>query len=149
MARYFQTRADAMAQTKVHSGIWNLPDASAIYRPEVCLELRGLLAKALSDAQPDALAWQRVAREADLWRESEDALGSLPKLTLHAVDAREYNGGVWFTDQEQVTGATIRDLVGIGVGEKLLVVIGEQRLPLEDQGVYDARGGLRLVPSGR
>jgi len=148
MARYFQTMADAMAQTKVHSGIWNLPDASAIYRPEVCLELRGLLAKALSEAQPDALAWQRVAREADLWRESEDALGHLPKLTLHAVDAREYNGGVWFTDQEQVTGATIRDLIGIGVGEKLLVVIGDQRLPLEDQRTYDARGGLRLVPGG-
>lgn len=149
MARVYQTMADAMAQTKIHSGIWNLPAASIIYRPEVRTQIRGLFAAALAAAQPDSLAWQRVVREADLWRESETTLAALPEPTQHMVDARAYNGGIWYTDQDQVTGALLRDLVGIGAGEKLVVTAGKQQFPLEDKHTYTATGGLQIAPAGK
>ncbi|MGC9317685.1 MAG: DUF4838 domain-containing protein [Armatimonadota bacterium] len=148
MTRYFQTMAEAMEATRLHSSIWNLPQAQAVYRPDVRDEVRSLLGEALIAAATAPRAWARVAREAELWRESEEALAELPELTQHPVDARKYNGGVWFTDQAQVTGSLLRELVGIGAGEDLLVVVGDRPLPLEDDRTYDATGGLRIVPAG-
>lgn len=148
MTRYFQTMAEAMEATRLHSSIWNLPPARAVYRQDVRAELRSLLGEALIAGGTDPMSWARIAREVELWRESEGALADLPELTQHAVDARDYNGGVWFTDQARVTGALLRELVGLGAGEDLLVVVGDQRLPLEDDQTYDATGGLRIIPAG-
>jgi hypothetical protein len=146
MAAYFQTMADAMRQTRVHGSIWNLPDARTVYRPQIRRELRRLLATALRKTAGDPAAWARVVEEARLWRESENALKGLPALEQFVVDARAYNGGVWLTDREQVTGAFLRALVGIGAGEALTVIAGGERAPLEDQRAWDATDGIRLVP---
>ena len=51
-----------------------------------------------------------------------------------------------FTDQQEVTGAFLRDLIGIGAGERLEVLMGDRRLPLRNERTYEATAGLRLVP---
>jgi hypothetical protein len=149
MTRYFTTLAQAMEQTKVHGTVWNLPPPRAIFRPEVTETLRATLAEALTSAKPDLDAWRRVVKEAELWSESEATLAGLPELKQHAVDARTYNGGVWFTEEDELTGALIRDLVGIGANEGLFVVDREgKRRALADGETYRAVGGIRIVRAG-
>jgi len=114
--------------------------------PEVRERLRALLGEALEASRGDTHAWERVVEEAALWRESERTLRDLPEPTQYMVDARAYNGGVWFTDQQEVTGAFLRDLIGIGAGERLEVLMGDRRLPLRNERTYEATAGLRLVP---
>ena len=89
---------------------------------------------------------QRVATEAALWQESEETLKTLPKETRNAIDARDYNGCVWFTDKAEVTGAIIRDIVGMGVGEGFSVIgPDKEKLLLTDHQTYQVTGGVRIV----
>ena len=127
-----------------------MPPAQAIFRPEVIRSLRAALGEALTAAGPDRGSRQRVAREVELWSESEQSLADLPELKQHAVDAREYNGGVWFTDRDTLTGALIRDIVGIGANEGVSVIDGDgKRTALTDDGTYNAVGGIQITGPGR
>jgi len=148
MGRYFQLLDEAMTQTQVEGSIWNLPPAELIYRDEVIPQARAALNEAIQAAKGHREAYQRVAVEVALWHESEQTLRSLPPTERHVVDAREYNGGIWYTDQAEATGQYLRDLVGIGTGEGIHVLTpdGEKRR-LVDEETYPLVGGVRLVPS--
>lgn len=147
MYEYFRLHDEAMTQTQVEGSIWNLPPAELIFRDEVVERARAALHEAIKAARGHRLACQRVAMEVALWHESEQALRSLPPTDRHPVDARDYNGGVWYTDQAQGTGAYLRDLVGIGAGEGLHVITpdGAKRL-LVDEETYRLTGGVRIGP---
>jgi hypothetical protein len=146
MTRFFSTAARAMEQTQVHGSIWNLPSARAVYRPEVRAEMREALARALQAAADHPKAWQRVAREVELWHESERTLESLEPETRNLVDARAYNGGIWYTERDEADGTYLRDLVGVGAGEDVSVVgpDGEKR-PLRNEETYGLEGGVELM----
>ena len=146
MTRYFTNIAQAIEQAKVHGSTWHMPHAQWIFRPEVTQALRATLGEALMAARPEPEAWRRVVKEAELWSESEATLADLPEIKQHTVDARAYNGGVWFTDKDELTGAFIRDIVGIGANEGLFVVDSDgKRRALTDEETYNTVGGIRIV----
>ena len=146
MMRYFTVADDAVQQAQVHGSIWNLPPAELIFRPDVIAQMRSALADAAAVVGDDPLYKQRVATEAALWHESEEALQALPQQTRNTVDARDYNGGVWFTDKAEVTGKFMRDIVGIGVNEGVSVIgPDKQKRALTDDQTYQVTGGVRIV----
>ena len=147
MARYFNIAAEAVEQTQVHGSIWHLPPAELIFRPNTIVEMRAAFDDAAAAVgSDDSLYKPRVATESALWKESEETLKTLPEQTRNAVDAREYNGGVWFTDKAEVTGKFMRDIVGIGTGEgvKIETADGNTHELVDDQ-TYQMTGGVRIV----
>ncbi|MCX5662290.1 MAG: DUF4838 domain-containing protein [Planctomycetota bacterium] len=150
MAEYFRVVADTMEQTQSHGSIWNMPPAENIFRAEVTAKLRKLLSRAMEEAAADTGSWQRVAAEAGAWREGEQALAGLPPFKLHPVDALDYNGGIWFTDQDRLKGVDVRDLIGIGAGENVMVrPPGGEWRKLVDTEVYPSANGLVLKREGK
>ena len=149
MFKYFQVLDQAMTQTQVEGSTWNLPPVRFIFRDDVIERVRAALHEALQAAKGRRLAYQRVALEVALWHESEETLHSLPPSDRHRVDARDYNGGVWYTDKAEATGRDLRDLVGIGAGEGVRVITpdGKEQLIADDE-TYPLVGGVRVVPRG-
>ena len=148
MFNYFHVLDEAVAQTQVEGSTWNLPPARLIFRDEVIEAAGAALDEALQAAKGHRDATRRVAGEVALWHESLETLSSLPPSDRNKVDARDYNGGVWYTDQAEATGRDLRDLVGIGAGEGTHVITpdGKQRLLADDE-TYPLVGGVGIATS--
>lgn len=148
MFNYFHTLDEAVTQTQVEGSTWNLPPAQFIFRDDVIAAARAALYEALQAAKRHRDAYRRVVQEVALWHESEETLKSLPESARNKVDARDYNGGVWYTDKAEATGRYLRDLVGIGSGEGTSVITphGTQRSIVDDE-TYNLVGGVRVAPS--
>jgi hypothetical protein len=146
MFNYFKALDQAMTQTRLEGSIWDLPPAESVFGDDVIATVRPLLHEALQAAKDDREAYQRVAIEVALWHESEETLRSVTPENRNKVDARDYNGGVWYSDQAETTGRELRDLVGIGSGESIHVVTsdGTTRLMADDE-AYPLVGGVRVV----
>ena len=147
MYRYFNTGANAVERTAVVGSGWNLPPAEDIFQEDVMADMRRALADAMTAvANADQRTWQRVATEVTLWHESEQALKTLPPETRNMIDARDYNGGIWFTDKSKAKGFFLRDFVGIGSKEPLFIMGSDgKKHPIDDKQDYDLSNGVRIV----
>lgn len=150
MLRYFTTLARAMKEAHVHRGGSGLPPPDLIYTTEVVAEVRDALDKARSAVSEDVPSGQRVAKEIELWQQSEEILETLPygpQQGWQMLDARAVNRGVWWTEKFPKEGDWIRTLVGIGSNEVVSIVLpdGKKRL-LVDSETYAITGPSRIVP---
>jgi len=146
MFNYFHFLDEAVTQTQVEGSIWNLPPAWLIFRDDVIENARAALHEAHQAAKTDGDAYRRVVQEIALWHESEVTLKSLPQSDRYKIDARDYNGCVWYTDKAEATGRHLRDLVGIGSEEATCVIApdGTQQ-PIADDETYNLVGGVRVA----
>jgi hypothetical protein len=81
MQAYYAGLEHALSDRSLHSGIWNLPDPTQVFTPEVRAELRAHLGRALAAAAPaDRAVWQRVATTVAEWEEAEETIGQSANL---------------------------------------------------------------------
>jgi hypothetical protein len=75
MQAYYAGLEHALSDGPFHSGIWNLPDPTQVFTPEVRAKLRAHLGRALAAASPaDRAVWQRVATTVAEWEAAEEAI---------------------------------------------------------------------------
>jgi hypothetical protein len=61
------------------------------------------------------------------------------------VDARPYNGNIWFADKNKVEGEYLISLVGIADPQNVMVVEGDSDpRSLRQDAVYDASKGITI-----
>ena len=146
MSRYFQVLAYAMRSSEKHGSVWNLAPAESVFRPDVVSQARQLLDDALAAAEGGTVAHERLVKEAATWARAEQELEQLPNAPRHMVDARPYNGNIWFTPKGTVTGEYLMSLVGITDPHHVTVQEGgKQPQPFDVDQEYDASAGLTVM----
>ena len=146
MCDYFKVLDRAMAQVRLEGSIWNLPPAKPIYHDEVIERVRAALHEAIKAAASHTDAYKRVAVEVALWHEAEQALRSLPDDDRHMIDARGYNGGIWYTEKAALTGKLLSDIVGFTAAEGVFVITPDGRKQqVVDGASYPVAGGVRIA----
>ncbi len=113
MRKYYQILEEAMANTELHSGIWNLPDPTEVYTPEVIQRVRRCLAQAQQIAQQEGgLVWERVQADMKLWSHAQRALEELREQNQAKVNIW-VDGKLYVLDRLEAAGKYIKAVGGI------------------------------------
>lgn len=150
MRRYYRELEHAMRNTPVHSGIWNLPPGDALYTPDICRRLSGMLAEAAEAATVAApQVRERIAAETAVWELAEQTLEQLRAATGPQPLRIIVNETPHLLETPKVTGALLRDIGGIGAEEHVLLVSEDGERPVADDEEIEVVEGMRFRSAPR
>lgn len=113
MREYYRVLEEAMTNTRSHSGIWNLPDPTEIYTPEVSQQVRRCLARAQRIArEQDGQVWERVQVDMRIWSRAQRTLEELRQQDKAQVKIW-VDGKLYVLDRREATGKYIKAIGGI------------------------------------